>query len=171
MEPVVEVTIQIGLDDYMAYIRYWRRRERPWIPWLRGLYTALILLVSVWNFASMKILGGIILLVFGTAFAIMFFTEPARAFKKNRAAYDAHAVYAFFEDHLCVLVSDRGADSQITAQYSRYLWAAETNTAFYLKTPDKNYINLPRHCFTDEQAQALRELFTRKFGERFKTKI
>jgi len=171
---VVEATIQIGLDDYKAYYWYWMRRERPWWPWLMGVFLASAVLYPIWAFVSMNYTRAIysaLLFAFALYIAISAFTRPARTYKKNRAAFDAVAVYAFFEDHLCVRISDRGSDTQVTAQYSRYLWAAETGAAFYLKTPDRNYINLPKHCFTESQAAALRELFARTFGDRFKSNV
>ena len=165
-QAIVELTIHINLDDYKAYHWYWMRKEKPWWPWLMGIFLALVLLCAVWSYELPE--RSVPLIVFGLALAIGAFTRPRRIYKKKRAAFDAHASYVFFEDHLYVQVNDRGSDNEITAQYSRYLWVAETKSAFYLKTPDKNYIILPKHCMAPEQINALRELLARKFGERFK---
>ena len=167
-QPIIEALILIDEGDYKSCHWYWMRKEKPWLLWVNALLWIAFLLICIYFFVSTYYLYGAVLLALALVLNVQRITAPGRYYKKNRAAFDAQRVYAFYEDCLFTKISDRGSDSEITSQYSRYLRAEETKTAFYLKTPDKNYVNLPKKCFSEEQIDVLRELFGRKFGEKFK---
>jgi len=174
MEPIVEVTVNSTYEDYKAYYWLWYRRENR----AHQLYYILLALITLVGYVlaaqhslSLRFTVAKSALIFWPIALILLAIRPRQAYRHCRETCEAAKSYAFFEDYLFIQWSDRGADTQVTAQYSRYTWAAESYTAFYLKTPDRNYMSLPKHCFTEDQTAALRALFARKFGDRFKTKL
>jgi len=174
VQAIVEITIHANRRDYLDYYWIWYRRENKahqLVFVLLALLTVIAYILAAnyslsWRFAVAESA-----MVFWPLALISLALRPRLAYRRRRETYEAAVSYVFFEDHLCMRKSDQGADTQVTAQYSRYPWGGESLTAFYLKTPDRNYVSLPKHCLTKEQADTLRDLFVRKFGENFKTKM
>ena len=72
--------------------------------------------------------------------------------------------YAFYEGYLAMQMPHYHCEFE----YAHCTEAKESKSSFYLKKPEGVYIQLPKKCFTIEQVEALRELFTRKYGLKFK---
>jgi hypothetical protein len=167
-QPVVEFAVKIAYEDYKKYYWFWMWSERKRYFWYIGIWSLLCIAVDFLAFASSRPWHFLLALLVLIAIWVMRLTEPKRIYKRSHAAFSALASYAFFEDHLHVLINDKDADHETVARYDRYEKAVETAHAFYLKTPNKGYINLPKRFMTDRQIPALRELFTRRLGEKFK---
>ena len=170
-QPIVEVSILADKQDYKRYYWYWIFRERPWYPALSLLYCIILFLYAAWKVLTLGADGWyyalIPLLVF-PIFAVLLMTKPGRHYRRHRDSFDTGAIYSFFEDHFSVRISEKDSQTYIDAGYERYLWVAETASAFYLKKANRDYVYFPKKCFAEEQTAALRELFARKFGEKFK---
>ncbi|MDR0532102.1 MAG: YcxB family protein [Oscillospiraceae bacterium] len=164
-EPIAAFQSHFEYGDYRRYYLYWCFRERTWLR-LALLTLGGLGLMHLRRYESDWIVPPILILFLW----LFFLLRPRIAWRQIRVTFQAPVAYVFYEDHLTSHKSDRGCELQTTAQYTRYEWAAERKTAFYLKTPEKSYVTLPKHCMTPEQAEALRALFARQFGERFDRK-
>ncbi|MCL1952302.1 MAG: YcxB family protein [Oscillospiraceae bacterium] len=90
--------------------------------------------------------------------------RPKKIFNDGKAMFAVECHYSFFAERLIAEVPHY----HCAVGYAHYTEARESKSSFYLKKPEGTYVQLPKKCFTDEQAAALRELFARKFGEKFK---
>ena len=165
--PIVRFTVQMDYDDYRCY--YWFYFLR-----LRKKALCFMILAPIFALLSWFLIQSPYLTAIATGLGIaavvrwiIFIPSPKRSYKKT--SLDTTEIeYTFFEGHLEALVHEQDAEHQTTAQYSRYVSIEETPAYIYLRKTDENYVQLPKHCMTSDQNIALRDLFTRKFGEKFK---
>ena len=165
-QPILKAVIRIDERDFKACYWYWARREQAGRLWSLCLFSVTILACGVLGFVFKNYGLGILMPAWGLFLFVRRITEPKRKYRKYYAADDTQTTYTFHEDHYFLADSGWGDDIEVKQQYSRYTCAEETKTAFYLKAR-ADCANLPKHCFTEEQISALRELFARKYGEKF----
>ena len=166
-QPIAKAVITISERDFKACYWYWRRRESTGQLWFPGLFLLVALVSGVLGFVFENYGLGIIMPAWGLFLFVRRITEPGRKYRKYYAHDKTQTTYTFYEDHYYLADSGWGDDVEVRQQYSRYTCAEETKTAFYLNTR-VDCVNLPKHCFTEKQITALRALFERKFGEKFK---
>jgi len=156
-----------------------QERAANWAPLLLGAFIGLILSTSKIG----DLIGDISLYIFFSFIAMLFvaFIIALRKVKKDfKQAIESTC--AFYESYLFMSYTALEILVQKGIPYSVCL-AQETQDAFYLQYPTEpntgrnslrlantNYDNaiLDKQQLTDEQQQALRELFARTFGEKFK---
>ena len=108
-----------------------------------------------------------------TVFLIVYSaTAPRRIFNKTRGKNPTITSTAFFEDYFAFSAVNQNSTRNGSFRYESVAKAYETATAFYLQQSTKTeWYFLPKKFFAPGQAEALRDLFARKFGERFKSKV
>ena len=79
--------------------------------------------------------------------------------------------YTFFENVLQTQGGELFVRTQELLQYELFGKCYETRHAFYMTRPRGGIIILDKNCFGEAQAATLRELFARKFGEAFRSKV
>jgi len=90
--------------------------------------------------------------------------RPSKLFQAPKAILETEKQYTFFENYLTLQMPH----VYDMVEYAYYPEAQESKSAFYLKTPEGTYVQLPKKCFTEDQITALRDLFARKFEKKFK---
>lgn len=177
MEPIVEIMEQADYKAYRAYY-YFANRRRPmsWLNWLCAYasipamtiyYHVVNLFWYPWNSRS-----GILFLLYivlDIALIIYITSAPRRAFKQRSRSFVTGRT-AFFEDHYSAVINGESSTQEGSFAYGDIEKAYETTTAFYVKHINKGWGFFPKKFFAPGQVEALRDLFARKFGERFKTK-
>jgi len=172
-QAVVEITEH---SDYEAYRRYYyfsaRRRFAAWFNWI-----VLFVFIPVaqaymvyrywWN-PSARI--QICLMAVVAAVGIVYLlTAPQRIFRRGRGRDPFVSVASFYEDRLTHVTTRQNDTQSGTTSYDRVIKAYETKDMFYLQdSANHAWSFFPKKFFTDDQTAALRELFARKFGEKFK---
>lgn len=135
--------------------------------WMNSLLAFACFLASIWYFNYISYGSGFMMLLVAIAIPMMMRIMPKLRYRRSKTAYEAHSAYTFYDDHFHVKVSAQGTEGEVTAQYSRYSRVMETQQAFYLKTPEKDYIILPKHCMSSDQTQKMHALLANKYGEKF----
>jgi len=97
-------------------------------------------------------------------------TATRRGFKQHSSSFVSERT-VFFEDYYAHVTVSQDGNREGSFRYDRVNKAYETATAFYLNYTDKGWGFFPKKFFAPGQVEALRDLFARKFGERFKTKL
>ena len=173
MEPIVEIMEQ---SDYKAYRTYYffvnRRRPMSWLSWiiLYGIAPAAAAYVFFRGLQHGMI--NYITLIFAAiivAFFVYDATAPRRIFKRQSSSFVTNRA-TFFEDHYTYVTKGKSSTQEGSFAYSDIEKVYETATAFYMKYITRSWGFYPKKFFAPGQAQALRELFARKFGNRFITK-
>ena len=174
-QPIVEITKQL---DYRAYRKhyYFRERRRPiaWVSWL-----ALVLGPILWSIFYgadwiHKLQENIIdisaptLFVFCIAAVIYVATAPRRFFRRNESRV---TMTVFFENWISYTHTGQNRSDNGTIKYESVNKGYETKDTFYLQYDGNEWGIYPKKFFAPGQVEALRALFVRKFGERFKTKL
>jgi len=93
--------------------------------------------------------------------------RPRKIYEKHKTIMAMEKQYTFFENHLIIKMPHYYS----AAEYMLYTETQESKGSFYLKMPEGGYVQLPKKCFTEEQVEALRALFERKFEKKFKTNL
>ena len=183
-QPIVTVSSHV---THMAYVKFfWRWMLRYRKSFLVLLAVALLLLaLSFWeNLTFESLFLARQFLIFLPWIGVFYMVSR---YGSHREMYEAKTAYAFYENRLrshCVVL---GTMHYKVTPYERFAAAVETKSAFYLMLPARkikryssyrgdNYdpdpygtsVILDKKHLTEEQATVLRELFTRKFGEKFK---
>jgi len=180
MEPIVEITKQ---PDYKAYRKfYWfsaKFRPMAWFVWL------VLASVPVWwiyNYGSdwvykyhqeniIELSSLVVFVPFIAALVIFQLTTPRRLFNRYKKSHPRVSTTVFFETQFTYDASYQNRNDSGCVGYENVNRAYETRDAFYLRCNDKHWGFYPKAFFERfEQVEALRDLFARKFGERFKTK-
>ena len=178
MQPIVEFT---EYPDYEAYRRFcyfsYRRRFAGWINWLSAyvifpvwtIFLTVLRLRNPWSGRS-----GILLLLCFAAFGCLMFvyvaSAPRRAFSRYRKSHITSRTI-FFEDYYAHVTIAQSGTHEGSLHYEDIVKAYETASAFYVIHTNKSWGFFPKKFFAPGQVEALRALFARKFGERFKSKI
>jgi len=192
-QPIVEITTRLDYEEFKKYARYVHLRTKNILLSILSivLYPTFIFLFLLPVVAVLHALGielpdaalpGILwgLYSFSALFfmfflyiSVMEFRAAIRSYKKHQRYHEADSHEVFYEEfiHTHMELPEITSDHQI--RYSYYAEAIETKSAFYLTlTHDKNQHGIfPKKYITEDQTAALRDLFARKFGERFKTKL
>ena len=103
--------------------------------------------------------------------AVYLLVRPRYLYMRRKKHFGEPDTHIFYEEHTTVSSSGGnmlGYNQDVTYDYFRQ--AYETKHMFYLKTQNGGWYFIDREFLDPGQAQALRDLFARKFGERFKTK-
>ena len=170
-QAIVEATVRIDYKSYRAYYREFTRNG-VWftlvaavlaLAMTAGLAHAFYREFDAW-LASCAILFFSEALL-GLALFAFWQALPSRQYKKRLAIFEQAASYVmFFED--CLVADTPLFRSRIRYEY--FPEAEEDKVSFYLMLPEGTYTILPKKCFTEGQVTALRALFARKFGDKYK---
>jgi len=178
MQPIVEFT---EYPDYKAYREFFyfssRRRPMAWLNWFciyAGIPALIVYFYSVtWRRYPWDSRYGIYFLLYiviDIALIIYITSAPRRAFKRRGKSFITSRT-AFFEDYYAFVTTGQSSTSEGSFAYDDVEKAYESTMAFYVKHINKGWGFFPKKFFAPGQAEALRALFARKFGERFKTKL
>jgi len=173
MEPVVEF---IEYPDYEAYRAFFyfvnMRRPMAWVSWFMyyALFPVALLLFALAAFLTEIPTSLWLLAPIWLAGMLANATAPRRSFRRGKKFIAERT--AFFEDYYANLTTCENSSHESSYRYDDVAMVYETATAFYLKKNTANQWGFfPKKFFAPGQVEALRALFARKFGERFKTKI
>ena len=174
MEPVVEF---VEYPDCEAYRRFYLFAEnfRP-IAWtnrisIYGVIPTFFACVVINDLRRGSLTYyTLICFVLIAALLIYYLTAPRRAFKQRSSSFVTSRA-AFFEDYYAVVITGPNSTQEGSFAYGDILKIYETTSAFYVRHINKNWGFFPKKFFAPGQVDVLRDLFARKFGERFKTKI
>lgn len=165
--PIAQFSVQKNYDDFRRYQWRYVLHQRKVLQVVIAVAPVFVLL---YVFVSPHLLYLAALAVGAAIGAIlrilMIVFTPKR--KCESSGFLTPMDYVFYTTHLETHIHEPDSEGQITSQYSRYVHIEETQAYFYLKRPDKFYVQLPKHCMTSEQITALRELFARTHGGKFK---
>jgi len=179
MEPIVEITKQ---PDYKAYRKfYWfsaKFRPMAWVAWL---IIASAPVYWIYNYGPewmnkyhqeniIELSSLVVFVPFFIALVIFQLTTPRRLFRQYKKSQPLTTTTAFFEAQFTYSASSQNRSDSGCVGYENVNRVYETRDAFYLKYNDKYWSFYSKKFFAPGQAQALRDLFVRKFGNRFKTK-
>ena len=168
MEPIVTIAEH---SDY----RTWRKgigfgiRRHPFV-WFAGVAIASFWLWQVIWLGRDAYLGdengaGFIPFLFITTllFVFLFVVMPRWLYRSNASV----TTTCFYEDHFDFSSVRRDVTLSGRKSYDQIRKAYETKDMFYLKCGKDGHF-FPRNSLTEDQAAALRALFARKFGDKFK---
>jgi len=181
-QPILMITNRVTPKAYEKFFMHWMRRRRKgyFIYW--GI---VLLLIAAGVFLGLvnEHYGALSIL---SSFLVLCFTLylPKRYYDNHREMYRSQTTYAFYEAHFYSSCDAMGTRHYKATPYVNCK-AAETKSAFYLSLPARpfeafywgDYFDpdpygasaiLDKRCLTEDQQQVLRELFARKFGEKFK---
>jgi len=178
MEPIVEIT---EYPDYEAYRRFYYflnvRNPAAWFNWiityaLMPLVTVHILYADLLNHWRYGQVGINTLWVPAATIALIIYqaTKPHRAYKRRGPGF-VTARTAFFEDYYAYVNTGQNSMNEGSRNYVDIEKAYETTDAFYIKYVGKGWGFFPKKFFAPGQVEALRDLFVRKFGGKFISKI
>ena len=177
-QPIAECREYSDYASYRSYLYFVRRRQpMAWLNW----FAAYCFGPTMSAYLISKYLWYIRLIVFGwltvviplfvivSLFLIIYMiSEPRRLFKRGPGRSPFTSITSFYEDRYTFVTTGDNTNLNGSVSYNRIVSTYETKTAFYIKSDVKGYGFFPKKYFTPEQIDALRELFTRKFGEKFK---
>ena len=189
-QPIVDVTTQLDYKEYKRYARFVHLRTKTIlslvfmsITYPLGLFLVLLPVYAVLRELGIElpvtVLSGILwgLYAFAALFvlhslyvSVIAFRVEMRSWKKYQRHYEADSHEIFFEEYILTHKELPEVASNNRIRYEHYAQAVETKSAFYLTLAmDKNQHGiLPKQCMTDDQIAALRDLFARKYGAKFK---
>ncbi|MCL2298964.1 MAG: YcxB family protein [Firmicutes bacterium] len=174
MQPIVEFT---EYPDYEAYRQFntFARKRLPiaWFNWVvvYGVspVLSLTMLLLIWHSGMVNAftvgypLLSVLLIVFQA-------TAMRRGFKQHGKSFISERT-AFFEDYYATVTACQNSNHEASYRYDDIVMAYETAAAFYLKkSTGRRWHFIPKKFLAPGQAELLRELFARKFGEKFKMK-
>jgi len=174
MEPIVEFTEYPDYEAYRAfYYFYNRRRPMAWVSWFMyyALFPVALLLFALAAFFTEVPTSLWLLAPIWLAGMIANATAPRRGFKQLHGKSSTVTCTAFFEDYFAYTATGENTSRSGSFRYENVVAAYETAIAFYFNYTDKNWGFLPKKFLAPGQAEALRDLLARKFGERFNSKI
>ena len=168
---IVEITVS---PDYKAYRKFnnftARRRPMTWVSWFSAYcfipMAMIYLLCRDWRNGSVSLLT-LIYIAVTAALIVWQTTTLRRAFKRNKHSFIARRA-AFFEDGFTSITTGQSSTQEGSHGYDDVAKAYEIRSAFYLKYVDGNWGYFPKEFFVSGQIEALRALFARKFGDRFR---
>jgi len=158
--------------------RSWRKglgfglRRQPVILIICGATAAFWLWQVIWlardAYSGDENGAGLIPFLFITTliFLFLFVVIPRGIYRSNASVTTTW----FYENRFSFYSVRRDITLSDTRGYDQVSKAYETKDTFYLKHK-KGWCFLPKSRLTEEQIKALRELFARKFGEKFKSKV
>ena len=179
-QPIVEVSSDVSRKAYRSF--YWR-----WMSCHRKGYLVAIAIMSLFLAAMLCLLfvkpepemSYLSIMLIPAGWQLWY------CFSEHRAVYRTTTTYAFYEAHVVLRRQIKGVLQSNVVTYDRCA-AFETKTAFcvypltqkvsaYIRgweyyTPDPYGVSviLDKRCLAPEQQQALRALFARKFGDKYK---
>ena len=171
MEPIMVITEHSDYRTWKKGIGFGIRRH-PAI-WL---FTVLFAAFVSWQFAGFvqSVLSGeyawhgIFPTLFVLSMLLVFFfvIMPRWLYRSNASVTTTW----FYEDRFAYSSVRRDVTLSGTKAYDQVRKAYETKNLFYLKCGKDGHF-LPKSHLTDGQAEALRDLFARKFEDKFESKI
>jgi len=183
-QPIVALSVSVTPKTYYKFFWHWMLRFRKSYFFYLALLLLLFALLVLLALSARGSLSDVIYLaaLFPT---ILLANIPSR-YGRHREMYQAETLYGFYEDHLKSRCTVMGTLHYRATPYENYTLAIETKSAFNLLLPARKFMRnancdyydpdpygtsaiLAKDQLTAEQQQALRELFARKFGEKFKT--
>ena len=197
-QPIVTITTRIDYEEYKRYVKHIHLKLKGLgksaltLLLLAGLISLLIVEIKFIMVIFAKAVGevskaafvkpALIGLLVGTgAFLLLYmavtllgvngaFQKLKRFYKTNQCVYEADCIETFYEEYLTNHKEFPGCIDDIQFRYEYFSQGVETETAFYLEfAMDKQrHSILPKKCMTEDQITALQELFTRKYGKKFK---
>jgi len=186
-QPIVEAAMRMDWEDYRECDRFYRRQQKAQYILMCVLLLFLALYGSFcfsqcvyhgdlgpwirYDFLFWFSLVLFLLLAVGVAYLIWLFAASRFRFKKQTELLERGYRISFFEDHLLVVHDGPMTQETVEVKYEYYTEAIETDYAFYLRKPRKK-LSYAMHCkkyLTPAQQESLRALYTRTFGEKFKT--
>ena len=181
-QPIVTVTAQVMRKTYRRFFFHWMARMRPW--YYAYLAICLLSLVAiVWiTFSDFGSHASSALSFF--LILMMLVLPPKRYYDMHREMYLDTREYIFYQEHFTMRCDTVYTIDLKTTTYSPCK-ASETKSAFYLLLlarpfeafywgdyfdPDPYCISviLDKRYLAPDQIDALRDLFSRKFGEKFR---
>ena len=175
MQPIVEIIEQSDYEAYRAFNSFVSKR-RP-MAWFNGIVVygvgpvlSLIMLLVILHSGMVNAftVGYPLLAVI---LIVLHATGPRRVFKKIHGGSPTTTNTAFFEDYFAYAAMGENSTRNGSFRYDNVIRAYETPLAFYLQQGTKiEWYFLPKKFFAPGQVEILRDLFARKFGERFKMK-
>ena len=175
-QPIVEVTVELDRESHRRFAWF------AWFHWPQSIAT----LIFVFVFLPAALVG-IYIAAFSRPSAalagaasgisamfiycvVLILTHPRRAFLKIEKQCPTPNTFTFFDSHVEARGGTQYTQGTEQMQYELFVKAYETAHAFYLvlRVPKDKAFLLDKKFFDDEKVAALRELFARKFGEKFK---
>ena len=176
-QPIVEITL--GPLDREAYLRFgcFAMFRYPRSIVVYATYFALLPLVLLGLYISAFLqpyrdftLAVCITAGYLTSLPVLL-TSRRRAFRRmdraQREAQPQPAIFTFYEDQLQIQGGTKLTQGTQQVQYAFYNKVYETKYAFYLSHGSSAQI-MDKKYLTEDQAAALRALFARKFGDKFR---
>ncbi|MCL2298965.1 MAG: YcxB family protein [Firmicutes bacterium] len=177
-QAIVEITKHAEYGTYRRF--YWfseRFRPTAWFPWLLiafGPVYWVIMYGPEWvrkyHEENIVELSFLLFFVPFITLVIVHCTTPRRLFNRYKKSYPMITTNAFFEAQFTYNIASQNRSDSGYVGYENVNRAYETKDAFYLRYNDKNWNYYPKKFLAPGQAEALRALFARKFGEKFKMK-
>jgi len=184
-QPIVTLSVSVTPRAYRQFFFHWmsHHHKRYWVLLVLCLFlVALFLALNLWLLKDSS-LGLASTWLFLFVFQIQLF-YPGHFYYRHREMYRSKSHYAFYDAHFHSSCDVAGTRHYKAIPYQQCT-AVEAKSAFYLYRaakrvrppyggdivdPDPYNANaiLDKEQLTPEQQQALRELFTRKFGDNFK---
>jgi len=182
-QPIVTLSVSVTQKAYRKFFWHWIWHNRKgYCVSLAISFLMLMLFMVLFAWLDRDNAHRYVWYMYLLIFLLQAYSS-SRLYNQHQAMYRKQTTYAFFEDHF----SSR-CDAMGTRHYKATLYAsckaAEAKSAFYLyydrkrarppyggESVDPDPYNasaiLDKEYLTEEQQQALRELFARKFGEKF----
>ena len=188
-QPIVTITTRIDYEAYKLYAKHMRLKSKAFastvrsyavfLPILAAAIVGLCLIVKTdYDLLGTILIGltsgiWVVLLLF---FLFMLYAHhkslqgEMKFFKKYQRLHEADCVETFYEEYLTNHRELPEFIDDTLYRYEYYTQGVETETAFYLETAmdDQRHGIFPKKYMTEDQATALRALFTRKYGDKFK---
>jgi len=176
VQPIVEIVEYPDYEAYRAFNTFVsKRRPMAWFNWVvvygMGPVLSLLMLLVIFHSGMVNAFTVGYPLVSVLLIALLA-TAPRRMFKKVHGNGSTVTNTAFFEDYFAYVSTGENSTRNGSFRYENVVKAYETATAFYLQHGTKiEWYFLPKKFFAPGQVEILRELFVRKFGDNFKSKI
>jgi len=157
-------------QDYATYVAFYKASFSRWVGVIAfAMLSVLCLLGAVLtgDVAPLILsLGFALLAVFWMYYAI---AQPnLRKLKKQLEEKPSSSeIFKFFEEHVQLDTQSELVKNAAALQYGYYVSAWELPTFFTLNPPAGGIILFAKRDMTEEQQQTLRELFSRKYADKF----
>jgi hypothetical protein len=173
-QAVVEVTVELDKETYFRFGRF------AWVHWPQNI-AGLVVLFVIFPIALILLYaaaftrpsaGSVGMVSGGSAFylyvLVMTLTSRRRAFRKIEQQRLLPQTFTFYEAHLQAQGGAQFVQGSEQMQYELFNKVYETKHAFYMVFIKQKVFMLDKKFFGEAETAALRALFARRFGEKFK---
>ena len=178
-QPITEISMELDKKSYRQVLRFavfFRKRNLVAALLLYAIFPPLLLFLCYRTFFQWDWRGedwpsvvvfAFVCIIWG-AYLISFETKRRRPIRQLIKAKPLPQTYAFYEEQILVTDGVQHMQAVNTIQYTLFNKVYETKHAFYMIFHKENTYVLDKRFFNEAEANALRNLFARKFGDNFK---